>query len=70
MQGQANVLRVFSKRVALELRNLGYKILFTEPNRGHPEFDVYVFENKNGLEKDMAQIGERIKREKEINALK
>ena len=65
MQNQMNVLRVFSKRVALELRKIGYKILFTEPNRNYPQFDVYIFEIKDGIEQEMAKIGEKIKAEKE-----
>jgi hypothetical protein len=66
MQNQTNLLKVYSRKVALELRRLGYRILFTEPNENHPQFDVYVFENKGNVEKEMARIGRQIKEEKEI----
>lgn len=66
MQNQTNLLKIFSKRVALELRKLGYKILFTEPNRNYPQFDVYAFEAKEGIEQEMAKIGEKIKAERVV----
>lgn len=69
MQNQTKLLRVFSKKVALRLRSMGYIILFTEPNRSHPEFDVYVFENKDEIEKEMAEIGEQVKKERDIKTV-
>ena len=65
MQTDTKILKVFSKKVAYELRKMGYRILYTEPNRNHPQFDVYVFENKNEIEKQMARIGEQISAKKE-----
>lgn len=38
-------IKVFTKRIALELRRCGFRIIGTEPNINRPEFDVYLFEN-------------------------
>ena len=36
--------RIYTKRVAYELRKRGFKILRVEPNENKPEFDVWIFE--------------------------
>lgn len=40
-----NTKIIYSKRVALELRNKGFKIIKTIPNKYKPQFDAYVFED-------------------------
>ena len=54
MQRKTNVTneiqRIFSRRVALELRNRGFKIIKTEVNFKRPQFDVYCFENSEELQ--------------------
>lgn len=46
---KTNVQKVFSRRVALELRKRGYKIIGTEVNFRQPELDVYCFEKTDDL---------------------
>ena len=46
---QNNIQKVFSRRVALELRKRGYKIIGTEVNFRQPELDVYCFEKSDDL---------------------
>ena len=43
MQTNGETYTIFTKKMAVELRKLGYKIIRTEPNRDKPELDVYVF---------------------------
>ena len=38
-----NMFKVFSKRIAYELRLLGFPCLGTEPSKKFPQFDVYLF---------------------------
>ena len=42
MENQA-VVPVYSKKLALLLRQKGFTILYTEPNRRWPQYDVYFF---------------------------
>lgn len=41
---------VYSKRLALELRLKGFKILRTGVNSNHPQFDTYIFEDSHELQ--------------------
>lgn len=50
---------VFTRKMAYELRKLGFKIIRTEPDMKRPEFDNYVFEDSIELQKAMAQISNR-----------
>ena len=50
---------VFTRKMAYELRKLGFKIIRTEPDMKRPEFDNYVFEDSVELQKAMAQISNR-----------
>lgn len=43
------VQKVFSRRVAHELRKRGFKIVGTEVNFRQPELDVYCFEKSDDL---------------------
>ena len=47
-------IRVFSRKVAIELRQKGHNIVNTEPNFNKPQFDVYYFEDRQQLRKDFA----------------
>ena len=47
-------IRVFSRKVAIELRQKGHNIVKTEPNFNKPQFDVYYFEDTPQLRKDFA----------------
>ena len=41
---------IFSKWLAYELRKQGFKILRTEINPNHPQFNCWVFENNVDLQ--------------------
>lgn len=53
------IQKVFSRRVALELRKKGFKILKTEINYKRPQFDVYCFEKTEALEKELYGMSTR-----------
>lgn len=53
--------KVFSKRLAIELRKRGFGILETEVNTKKPEFDVYIFESTAELESAFSQIVKELK---------
>ncbi len=54
---------VRSKRIAWLLRKDGYKILTVQPDRNHPEKDVYIFENVTGFTEALSKyITETTKR--------
>ena len=36
--------KIFSKKLAIYLRNKGFRIVDTEVNYKYPQYDVYVFE--------------------------
>ena len=38
------IFRVYTRRIAYELRKQGYKIIGTEINEFHPEFTIWLFE--------------------------
>lgn len=37
--------KIFTRKLAVYLRERGFKIVDTEVNFRHPQFDVYVFED-------------------------
>ena len=53
---ETKVIKVFSRRVALELRRKGFKIIKTEVNFKWPQFDVYCFENSEKLRQALYDI--------------
>lgn len=42
---------VYSKRIAIKLRELGFQIKRTEVNRSKPQYDCYIFELTEELQK-------------------
>lgn len=40
---------IFSRKIAVQLREQGFQILRTEVNKLHPQFDCWVFENTEDL---------------------
>lgn len=46
-----NTKKIFSKRLAIYLRQQGFKIEKTEPNFHKPEWDVYTFKSNDELDK-------------------
>lgn len=53
---EVNIQKIFSKKLALELRKRGFKIIGTEPNYKYPQFDVYLFEKSDNLSKAICDI--------------
>ena len=45
-----NEQTIYSKRLAFELRKLGFKILRTGVNEKFPQFNTYIFENSAELQ--------------------
>lgn len=54
MEKQA-VVPVYSKKLALLLRQKGFTILYTEPNRRWPQYDVYFFRDDAALQLELEQ---------------
>ncbi len=50
---------IYSKRVALELRKLGFRLLGTGINENFPQFNTYIFENSSELQRALAQFTKR-----------
>ena len=48
--------KIFKRSIALDLRNKGFKIIGTEPNKCKTQFDVYIFEDTDDFEKALSEI--------------
>ena len=44
---------IYNKKMALYLREKGFRIINTSPNRNKPFFDVYFFEDNESLQKEI-----------------
>lgn len=64
MEKQA-VVPVYSKKLALLLRQKGFTILYTEPNRRWPQYDVYFFRDDAALQFELEQYITHRQEEKE-----
>lgn len=51
--------KIYTKKLALELRRRGFSIIRTEPNYKKPQFDVYIFRDTPAFEKAMKEIQEQ-----------
>lgn len=51
--------KIYSKWVAIKLRQLGHKILRTDVNPNRPELDVWIFENSQQLLDDLTWITQK-----------
>jgi hypothetical protein len=47
---------IYTKRLAYELRERGFKIEKTGVNWNHPQFDTYIFRNSDELQKAINEI--------------
>ena len=50
--------KVYTRRIAYELRLKGFKIIRLEPNPNRPEFNIYVFQSTPELESAFKEIVE------------
>ena len=56
MQINKELIQVYSKRVAFELRKLGYTVVGTTPNDKFPQFDIFLFRKEGNIENDLATL--------------
>ena len=56
MQNSNELIQVYSKRVAFELRKLGYKVVGTTPNDKFPQFDIFLFKKDGNIEIDLESL--------------
>ena len=50
---------IFSRKVAYELRKMGFNILRAEPNYKHPQDDVYYFAKTDAFLRAMKEISDK-----------
>ena len=53
---KTKIKKVFSKRLARELRFKGLCIVGVEPNKYKPEFNVYLFEDTPELQRAFSEV--------------
>ena len=51
--------RIYSRRIALELRRKGFKIIGTDINENFPQYDVYLFEDTEQLREELTKLSKR-----------
>lgn len=51
-----DIQKIFSKRVAIELLNMGNTVLYTEQNKKYPKLKVFCFINTEKLQVDRNKI--------------
>lgn len=54
-----NTFKVFTRKLAIKLRERGFQIVKTEINNKQPQFDIYCFEDTNELRKAVAELTKR-----------
>ena len=54
-----NTFKVFTRRLAIKLRERGFQIVKTEVNSKKPEFDIYCFEDTEELRKAVDELTKR-----------
>lgn len=51
-----NTFKVYTRKLAIELRNRGFQLVGVEPNWEKPTFDVYCFENTPAIQQAVKEI--------------
>lgn len=51
-----NTFKIYTRKLALALRNKGFQIVCVEPNWDKPTFDVYCFENTAELQQAVKEL--------------
>ena len=51
--------RIYSRRIALELRRKGFKIVGTDINENFPQYDVYLFEDTEQLREELTKLSKK-----------
>ena len=52
------IKKIFTLDIALQLKDMGNEILFTEPNKKYPNLKVFVFRDTDKFRKDFKSINE------------
>ena len=47
---------IYSKKMAFKLRELGFKLLRTGINKNFPQYNTYIFENSEELQKALTKL--------------
>ena len=51
--------RICSRRIALELRRKGFKIVGTDINENFPQYDVYLFEDTKLFREELSKLSNK-----------
>ena len=54
----SRIKKIFTLDIALQLKDMGNEILFTEPNKRYPNLKVFVFRDTDKFRKDFKSINE------------
>lgn len=54
----SRIKKIFTLDIALQLKDMGNEILFTEPNKKYPNLKVFVFRDTDKFRKDFKSINE------------
>ena len=57
-----NTKTIYTRKLAYELRKMGFKILHTDPNPYKPEFDMYIFKDTPEFQEAMKKCLDNIKK--------
>lgn len=50
---------IYTRWLAVKLREQGFRIIRTEINQRHPQYDTYIFENCEDLQIAISQLTKR-----------
>lgn len=59
------IKKIYKKALAIELRKLGRRIIGTEVNPIHPQFDVYLFEDNEMFQESLTKALKTFQENKE-----
>jgi hypothetical protein len=57
-----NLFPIYSRKIALQLREFGFRIVKITPNRKRIELDCYWFENSESFQQAFAEIQQNLKK--------
>lgn len=47
---------IYSKKIALELREQGFELVGTGVNKNFPQYDTYIFKNSKELQEALTKL--------------
>lgn len=54
-----DIYKIYTKKIALQLRKKGFPIIRTEINENFPQFDVYIFPDSEKLRKELSKVSKQ-----------